>query len=239
MENPPKSNNLWHRFKYWIARGKDRLKRFGYNISHRDTRKKAYRTIIRFLRKNGLIVSVVFLTWQIAQERKKRNETEDEKAKVEAALAAANTRASQRSLTMDDFWRPWFEVTKYGDEWRFTGMNRAYQYRFGINRINVLGRNMYEVFERGIADEYRKNDSIAYISKDTVTVVERSPDGEYLLVVEKLASVYGSDSIVRGFTFPLRRLTRLVDSTNHMEVIEIVPDTVKNAVQDTIVKTGN
>ncbi len=252
MTNIMRKNRSWlgYRFRCLVfqhKKGVRRFKRFWYNLTHKETRRKALKTIYFWLKKNLLIVSFWFSLYQTFLERGWRREAENERYKYEIAtdkvvygqrqtIKFLQGAIESKDTGMKNSPIARWKAKKTKEGWRLTNVNSTFETLFNQQRWHIVGKTYEEVYGIEFSEAYEANNEIA------VQMGGRLHDTIQFFPFDKNKGLYtgewayldnNDEMVLEGFAIPLEPLVEEIDGSYKYEVI-IIEVEGKNSVVDTL-----
>lgn len=197
---------------------------------------------LNWIKKNQKLTAYlgsIFIAIQLFSVREVNNDLVSENKEMAMKLQSLRYEVAAKSAVMDNFDWAWYKKVKRGRNFIISGMNQRYEDVFGLDKIESLGKTNFELVPYEAARFFNSVDSLVAatgIPKDTIEPWIKVDSSKIKLYTHKWRTIEVRDTIVQGVSIPLAKFVAVIDDEGNLEVIEIVPDTLKNAVQDTIYK---
>lgn len=206
-------------FISYFKRVRKRLQTFLYNITHKEKRARAYRTIRRIGRKIAPILTMLFLSYQVFVERGWRRDAEKKEALAHESEFFWKQRVNGLYRDWDDAVYYVWEKLKSRDRFIMLNVNLPYARKLlwpmGLREVDYMGRTDFDIFEREIAQSYYKEDSIVAITGDTLyslTYGQLKSGRRMAILSIKWRDIRRlKDTIVRGTAIPLEKILNEIE----------------------------
>lgn len=215
-----------------------------FNVFITKTYLKTLFKWIRSHQKSTSLVSVVLLTGQVwltksklDSERKEVLKAKDKISDLKVSNEALRSVIANKTVIMENFDWPWYRKTKRSRNFYITGLNGAYERYYKVDRFKALGKTNFDIAPYDIAKTWNYVDSLVAATgkpKDTVEYVQMLDSSRLAVLSHKWSSIEGRDTTLYGVSVPISKFIAIIDRRGNLEVIEIISDTIANAIQDTI-----
>ena len=204
------------------------LQTFFKDFNDKESRGKIWSALRRWVRKNALLASNLFLLYQISEQRSARRASEFIKTKFENENTFLRSAITGKNANMEDFDWPWYKKIQIKDngDFRIIGMNTAYEKFYGLDRIKSLGKSNFDLVHEEAAKEWRRVDSLVVATRQPQDEIESFiflDSTKIPVYSHKWGGIENRYNVVYGVSVPL---SVLMSSIKENENLEMVKDSI-------------